>query len=851
MVEICRNAHAFANTARGQNSHPNSNLPNGVYGYDLDTGETNPKSRQEQRRSQSCPRTWISTHPCPETNQVPPWRHSGQWFTPLLEPGTTINNLMNRRDPSGRIFEYSNIRYTCDEFPPATWVEGGDGASGGSPSNTRCAALSCSTIGATVPIKAEQNWQGLSHGLLRQALVEAVLNKPGYVPSQSIVLFRFMPENDGADGVAARIAVVYDDGSSNEEPDIRNVYQNGPIRKRSDSGENYPNATTRSAMRRTLTSAELRAVIKNGGGHEHLVHANLSITSQTELLGQAIPMSQMGLVEGSARWDLEDEMGEEEAAAAAAASLSNATLPRSLPVSENPAPLLPRVIPEHKRTPLLKKASARDLQAARVLVKKARAESNKLNKVRVARQLRNKYGLKPGTVVGGTASGKRGLASSSVNDHESAVPPLLDITEEIAAAAALVAEADAKAKTGNFTKRASAAAGTYWMGSIARKGTVPWGDDPSYVVFRNVLDYGAVGDGATVIGDANDRPRVVAAPSFVGLGVLSTDEYTGAPGPGNDGMDPEWYVNTSNFYRQFRNLVIDIRQVTAGAIVTCIHYQVAQATSTQNVELIAASGSEQIGMFAENGSGGSLSDITFTGGGTGLKGGSQQFTAQRLTFNGCTDITMNDVGTGFLLVGEDGSGNIGSISVLDSSFTNVQKAIVANPITSTPGQGSTGIVLENVALSGVGVAVADTAGKTLLSSSGLIDQWALGPIYEGSTSARSFSQGGKIGSYRRDVSLLDGQGKYFQRAKPQYEDQAVSAFMHTKDLGCAGDGSTDDTAAFQSAIYASLGKILFVDAGSYILTSTITIPSGAKIVGETWSQLVASGSYFSDARPPV
>jgi hypothetical protein len=42
-----------------------------------------------------------------------------------------------------------------------------------------------------------------------------------------------------------------------------------------------------------------------------------------------------------------------------------------------------------------------------------------------------------------------------------------------------------------------------------------------------------------VIGDANNRPTLVGAPSFVGLGVLSTDEYTGAPGVGIDGGDPE------------------------------------------------------------------------------------------------------------------------------------------------------------------------------------------------------------------------------------------------------------------------------------------------------------------------
>ncbi|KAF3008225.1 hypothetical protein E8E14_009672 [Neopestalotiopsis sp. 37M] len=40
-------------------------------------------------------------------------------------------------------------------------------------------------------------------------------------------------------------------------------------------------------------------------------------------------------------------------------------------------------------------------------------------------------------------------------------------------------------------------------------------------------------------------------------------------------------------------------------------------------------------------------------------------------------------------------------------------------------------------------------------------------------------------------------------------------FVHTKDLGCKGDGTTDDTAAFQAALYSTLGSILFVDAGSY------------------------------------
>lgn len=46
-------------------------------------------------------------------------------------------------------------------------------------------------------------------------------------------------------------------------------------------------------------------------------------------------------------------------------------------------------------------------------------------------------------------------------------------------------------------KRRAPVRGTYWMETIARRGTVLWGNDPTYKVFRNVLDYGATGNGVT------------------------------------------------------------------------------------------------------------------------------------------------------------------------------------------------------------------------------------------------------------------------------------------------------------------------------------------------------------------
>lgn len=41
----------------------------------------------------------------------------------------------------------------------------------------------------------------------------------------------------------------------------------------------------------------------------------------------------------------------------------------------------------------------------------------------------------------------------------------------------------------------ASAASSYWLSSIARQGTVPFGNS-GFQIFRNVKDFGAVGDGA-------------------------------------------------------------------------------------------------------------------------------------------------------------------------------------------------------------------------------------------------------------------------------------------------------------------------------------------------------------------
>lgn len=123
---------------------------------------------------------------------------------------------------------------------------------------------------------------------------------------------------------------------------------------------------------------------------------------------------------------------------------------------------------ENARQPLLVDATEASIDEARVVVKDAIARMTKLNKARLDNPILGSYKSRPGTNI--TRSG-------------SEYPPLLEITKEIAHAAALVAEADMAANLANGTSTlAQQAAGTFWMQDIRRQGTVPWGNDPAYKV---------------------------------------------------------------------------------------------------------------------------------------------------------------------------------------------------------------------------------------------------------------------------------------------------------------------------------------------------------------------------------
>jgi len=164
---------------------------------------------------------------------------------------------------------------------------------------------------------------------------------------------------------------------------------------------------------------------------------------------------------------------------------------------------------------------------------------------------------------------------------------------------------------------------SYWLANIARTGAVAFGDS-SFQIFRNVKDFGAVGDGATddtaainaaitlgnrcgqgcdsstvtpaivyfppgtyaisaplvqlyytqFVGDAVTVPTIKGLPNFVGMALIDSDPYE------NNGDN--WYTNQNNFFRQVRNFVLDVTAMPVG-VGAGIHWQVAQATSLQNI----------------------------------------------------------------------------------------------------------------------------------------------------------------------------------------------------------------------------------------------------------------------------
>lgn len=219
-------------------------------------------------------------------------------------------------------------------------------------------------------------------------------------------------------------------------------------------------------------------------------------------------------------------------------------------------------------------------------------------------------------------------------------------------------------------------------------------------------------------------------------------------------------------------------------------------------------------------------------------------------------ISINNCQTGInMSTGNATWQSVGSVIVVDSSITNTPIGVITAydaPNSSPPTGGS--LIIENVELSNVSIAIQSKGNTVLAGTTGstTIAGWGEGHEYS-PTGPKSFQ--GPITPNTRTNSLgtvTDTNPKFYVRSKPQYNTLPVSSFSSVRSAGAAGDGKTDDTAALQKIINSATtaGNIVFFDAGTYLVTSTLIIPPGAKLVGEAYSVIMSSGAFFNEVVNP-
>ncbi|KAI5292140.1 hypothetical protein KEM52_006587 [Ascosphaera acerosa] len=244
------------------------------------------------------------------------------------------------------------------------------------------------------------------------------------------------------------------------------------------------------------------------------------------------------------------------------------------------------------------------------------------------------------------------------------------------------------------------------------------------------------------------------------MAVIDADPYT------DDGTN--WYINQNNFFRQVRNFVIDLTALGQGSGAG-IHWQVAQATSLQNIrfEMVRGGGAanKQQGIFMDNGSGGFMADLTFNGGGTGAFLGAQQFTLRNVSFNHChtavfmnwnwvfsfKNMRVNDCAVGLNMTNGGSNQTVGSVVLLESEFKQTDTAIATVFGDDSQPDGAGTLVLQNVDLQGAAHGVVSDGGRELLDGGQLVHNYVQGNVYssEGDGAASAPAR-----IVRRDQSTL-------------------------------------------------------------------------------------------------
>ena len=230
-----------------------------------------------------------------------------------------------------------------------------------------------------------------------------------------------------------------------------------------------------------------------------------------------------------------------------------------------------------------------------------------------------------------------------------------------------------------------------------------------------------------LVGDAVTLPTIKAGANFdssQGNWMLDSDPYI----PGGNGAN--WYTNQNNFFRHVRNFVLDTSTQPPTSTIACIHWQVAQATSLQNIVFNMVQDSTHQGIFMDNGSGGFMADLVFNYGGIGAFLGNQQFTTRNLTFNNCKtaiymnwnwlwtfkSVSINNCGIGLDMSALDQNNfanqTVGSIVLMDTKIVGTPVGIKTSFNSTSLYKTAGTLVLQNVDCTGAGTCIVGADGTT-------------------------------------------------------------------------------------------------------------------------------------------
>lgn len=116
-----------------------------------------------------------------------------------------------------------------------------------------------------------------------------------------------------------------------------------------------------------------------------------------------------------------------------------------------------------------------------------------------------------------------------------------------------------------------------------------------------------------------------------------------------------------------------------------------------------------------------------------------------------------------------------------------------------------------------------------------------------------FHQSANFNTSKPSSLLVDG--KIFTMAPPTYGDLSADQVINVKavtNLPVFGNGVRDDTASINTILKENTGKVIYFPAGTYIVSDTITIPPGSRVIGDAYaSYFSAIGDRFSNANAPL